>query len=106
MALIAVVGSTTKCPLVTPGVPPVPHTAGGIVGPPGIPTVLVEGKPVACIGHPVICAGPPPHPDIIVGQPPPPKVLIGGLPVAREGDLTQQGGKIAKSLAATVEIGG
>ena len=29
-----------QCPMVTPGVPPVPHVGGPIVGP-GMPTVLI-----------------------------------------------------------------
>lgn len=106
MAKIAVVGSISKCPLQTPGIPPIPHAAGGVGMPPGQPTVLVEGKPVLCIGDQVLCAGPPPHPDVIVGMPPPPKVLVGGMPVAREGDLTAMGGTVKQSLAMTVEVGG
>jgi uncharacterized Zn-binding protein involved in type VI secretion len=59
------------CPLVTPGVPPVPHVGGPIVGP-GAPTVLIGGLPAARVGDSVTCVGPPD--SIVAGMP---TVLIG-----------------------------
>jgi uncharacterized Zn-binding protein involved in type VI secretion len=46
------------CPMVTPGVPPVPHVGGPITGP-GMPTVLIGGLPAACVGDLCVCVGPP-----------------------------------------------
>ena len=37
------------CPMVTPGVPPIPHVGGPIVSP-GAPTVLIGGLPAARMG--------------------------------------------------------
>ena len=34
------------CPMVTPGVPPIPHVGGPIIGP-GVPNVLIGGIPTA-----------------------------------------------------------
>ncbi|TGA86236.1 PAAR domain-containing protein, partial [Streptomyces palmae] len=31
----------------------------GTIGPPGVPTVLIGGKPAATVGTPHICAAPP-----------------------------------------------
>jgi uncharacterized Zn-binding protein involved in type VI secretion len=46
------------CPMVTPGVPPIPHVGGPIVGP-GSPTVLIAGMPAARLGDTCVCVGPP-----------------------------------------------
>ncbi|WP_066796780.1 PAAR domain-containing protein, partial [Sphingomonas soli] len=46
------------CPMVTPGVPPVPHVGGPITGP-GMPNVLIGGMPAACLGDICVCVGPP-----------------------------------------------
>jgi uncharacterized Zn-binding protein involved in type VI secretion len=59
------------CPMVTPGVPPIPHVGGPISGP-GVPTVLIGGMPAACVGDMAVCVGPPS--TIIMGCP---TVLIG-----------------------------
>lgn len=76
------------CPMVTPGVPPIPHV-GGPVLPPGAITVLIGGMPAARIGDMCVCIGPP---DVIVmGYP---KVLIKGPPAARLGDMTAHGGTL------------
>jgi len=77
------------CPMVTPGVPPIPHVGGPITGP-GIPNVLIGGMPAATIGDMCVCVGPP---DVIaMGST---GVLIGGKPAARMGDQTAHGGMIA-----------
>ena len=34
------------CPMQTPGLPPIPHVGGPVIGP-GVPTVLIVGKGVA-----------------------------------------------------------
>lgn len=87
------------CPMVTPGVPPVPHVGGPIIGP-GAPTVLIAGMPAAVMGDSCVCTGPPD--SIIKGSA---TVLIGGKPAARMGDSTAHGGTIVLG-APTVMIGG
>ena len=52
------VGDMHTCPMVTPGVPPVPHVGGPIL-PPGSPMVLIGGQPAARLGDMAVCTGPP-----------------------------------------------
>jgi uncharacterized Zn-binding protein involved in type VI secretion len=87
------------CPMVTPGVPPVPHVGGPITGP-GAPTVLIGGLPAAVVGDMCVCVGPPD--TIVKGSA---TVLIGGKPAARMGDTTAHGGSIVLGYP-TVMIGG
>ena len=82
-----------------PGVPPIPHVGGPILGP-GVPTVLVAGLPAAVVGDMALCVGPPD--SLVKGST---TVLIGGMPAARMGDSTAHGGEIVLG-APTVEIGG
>jgi uncharacterized Zn-binding protein involved in type VI secretion len=77
------------CPMVTPGVPPIPHVGGPITGP-GAPTVLIGGMPAAVMGDMCVCTGPPD--SIIMGSL---GVFIGDKPAARMGDPTAHGGMIA-----------
>ncbi len=86
------------CPMVTPGVPPIPHVGGPIL-PPGCPTVLIGGLPAARVGDMALCVGPPDV--IVVGAF---TVLIGGQPAARMGDQTAHGGAIVMGFP-TVLIG-
>jgi uncharacterized Zn-binding protein involved in type VI secretion len=37
------------CPMLTPGVPPIPHVGGPVTGP-GCPTVLIGSMPAARLG--------------------------------------------------------
>ena len=87
------------CPMVTPGLPPIPHVGGPLLGP-AVPTVLVGGLPAAVLGDMAVCVGPP---DAVVQGSA--TVLLGGRPAARLGDLTAHGGQIALGLP-TVLIGG
>ncbi|MCB0650415.1 MAG: PAAR domain-containing protein [Saprospiraceae bacterium] len=87
------------CPMQTPGLPPIPHVGGPIVGP-GEPTVLIGGLPAAVMGDMVICVGPPD--SIVKGSA---TVMIGGKPAARMGDPTAHGGTIVLGCP-TVMIGG
>ena len=87
------------CPMVTPGVPPIPHVGGPISGP-GCPTVLIAGMPAARATDMAVCVGPP---DLIAKGSA--TVLIGGMPAARMGDLTAHGGNIVIGCP-TVLIGG
>ncbi|HEY6134195.1 MAG TPA: PAAR domain-containing protein [Rubrivivax sp.] len=87
------------CPMVTPGLPPVPHVGGPVVGP-GVATVLIGMLPAAVLGDTAVCVGPP---DMIVKGSA--TVLIGGRPAARLGDPTAHGGSIALGCP-TVMIGG
>ena len=93
------IGDMHTCPMVTPGVPPIPHVGGPITGP-GCPTVLIGGKPAAVMGDMAVCTGPPD--SIIIGSA---TVLIGGKPAARMGDQTAHGGVIVLG-EPTVLIGG
>jgi uncharacterized Zn-binding protein involved in type VI secretion len=87
------------CPMVTPGVPPIPHVGGPISGP-GCPTVLIAGMPAARATDMAVCVGPP---DLIaLGSV---TVLIGSMPAARMGDMTAHGGNIVIGCP-TVLIGG
>jgi uncharacterized Zn-binding protein involved in type VI secretion len=56
-------GDMHVCPMVTPGVPPIPHVGGPILGP-CVPTVLIGAMPAATLGDMALCVASPP--DIIV----------------------------------------
>jgi uncharacterized Zn-binding protein involved in type VI secretion len=86
------------CPMVTPGLPPIPHVGGPIVGP-GCPTVLIQSMPASVMGDMCICVGPPD--TIIMGST---GVFFGGMPAARMGDPTAHGGSIVLGCM-TVLIG-
>ncbi len=88
-----------QCPMVTPGLPPIPHVGGPISGP-GEPTVLITNLPAARVGDMLVCVGPPD--TIAKGSS---SVMIGKKPAARMGDQTAHGGQIALG-APTVLIGG
>jgi uncharacterized Zn-binding protein involved in type VI secretion len=78
----------------------------GVIGPPGVPTVLIAGMPAATVGTMHICSFPPPavHPPTPIAKGSA-TVLIGGLPAARMGDLAGCGAPIVLG-APTVLIGG
>ena len=88
-----------QCPMVTPGIPPIPHVGGPILGP-CAPTVLIGGLPAARLSDMALCVGPPDN--IVKGSA---TVLIQGLPAARLGDTCAHGGAIVMGFP-TVEIGG
>lgn len=89
------------CPMVTPGVPPIPHV-GGPVLPPGVPTILVGMLPVAPVGNTALCVGPP---DVLAkgsGT-----VLVSKRPCVRIlMDTTAHGGMVAGPGCPTVLVGG
>jgi len=87
------------CPLLTPGLPPIPHVGGPIVGA-GVATVLIAGMPASVVGDTLVCVGPPD--SAVKGST---SVLIGGRPAVRMGDQTAHGGTIALGCP-TVMIGG
>lgn len=91
-------GDFHTCPMVTPGVPPIPHVGGPITT--GSPTVLIGSMPAAVVGGMATCVGPPD--SIAVGSA---TVLIGNMPAARIGDSTVHGGVIMVGFP-TVIIGG
>lgn len=99
MPLAARLTDMHVCPLVTSGLPPVPHAGGPVVGP-GVTTVLIGGLPAAVMGDTAACVGPPD--TIVTGSA---TVFIGGKPAARMGDTTAHGGCIVLGLP-TVMIGG
>jgi len=92
------IGDMHACPMLTPGVPPVPHVGGPIMGP-GVPNVLIGGKPASVLGDMATCTGPP---DAVVKGSA--GVMIGGRPAARMGDTCAHGGAITLG-APTVLIG-
>ena len=92
------VGDMHMCPMVTPGLPPIPHVGGPITGP-GCPSVLIGGMPAAVMGDMCVCVGPPD--TIVLGST---GVFIGGKPAARMGDQCAHGGAITLGCP-TVFIG-
>ncbi|WP_174280173.1 PAAR domain-containing protein [Sphingomonas bacterium] len=91
-------GDMHVCPMVTPGVPPVPHVGGPIL-PPCSVTVLTGMIPQARITDMCVCVGPPD--TIAKGSA---TVLVNSLMAARMGDLCLHGGSIVIGLP-TVLIG-
>ena len=86
------------CPMQTPGIVPIPHVGGPIVGP-GAATVLIGGLPAAVEGDMCVCIGPPDK--ISKGSA---TVTFEGKAAARMGDATAHGGKLL-SMCPTVLIG-
>ncbi|MCE9881778.1 PAAR domain-containing protein [Hafnia paralvei] len=82
------VGDMHVCPMVTPGVPPIPHV-GGPISSPACATVMIGGVPAAALGSMAVCVGPPD--SIVMGST---TVMIGGKPAARMGDSCAHGGTI------------
>ena len=99
MPLAARLTDMHTCPMQTPGVPPIPHVGGPIIGP-GIATVLVGKLPASVVGDSLVCVGP--LDSIVKGSA---TVMIGGMPAARMGDTTAHGGSIVLGCP-TVMIGG
>lgn len=93
------VGDMHVCPMVTPGVPPIPHVGGPIL-PPGAPTVLIGGMPAAVAMGQAVCVGPP---DILVKGSM--TVLIMGRPAVRMGDSCAHGGAVVMGFPMVL-IGG
>lgn len=90
------VGDNHVCPM-TDG--PKPHV-GGLVLPPGTPTVLIGGMPAAAMGDTCLCVSPIPN-SIALGSL---GVFIGGRPAARMFDKTLHGGTLMTGTP-TVLIG-
>ena len=98
MPLAARIGDMHVCPMVTPGVPPVPHVGGPVSM--GAPTVMTGFMPQARLGDMLVCVGPP---DVVaMGSM---TVIVCGQPAARMGDPTVHGGTIVIGCP-TVIIGG
>ncbi len=87
-------GDMHVCPMLTPGVPPIPHVGGPIVL--GSPMVLIGGMPAARMGDMLVCVGPPD--TIALGCP---TVLIGegGSGAASGGSAGFKGSAVAKASA-------
>ncbi len=64
-------GDMHVCPMLRPGLPPIPHVGGPVTL--GSATVLIGGQPAARMGDLAVCTGPPD--SIMSGCP---TVLIGG----------------------------
>ncbi|HAQ18758.1 MAG TPA: type VI secretion protein [Prolixibacteraceae bacterium] len=99
MGLAARLTDMHTCPMQTPGLPPIPHVGGPIVGP-GVSNVLIGKLPAAVLGDMLVCVGPPD--SIVKGSA---TVMINGKPAARMGDSTAHGGSIVLGCP-TVMIGG
>lgn len=99
MGMAARISDMHTCPMQTPGVPPIPHVGGPVLGP-GAPTVLIGKMPAAVVGDTAVCVGPPD--TLIKGSA---TVLICGKPAVRMGDTTAHGGNIVIGCP-TVLIGG
>ncbi|MES2004839.1 MAG: PAAR domain-containing protein [Bacteroidota bacterium] len=87
------------CPTLSPGLVPIPHVGGPIVGP-GAPTVLIGKLPAAVMGDNAVCVGPPD--SIVKGSA---TVMICGKPAVRVGDSCAHGGSVMMGFP-TVLIGG
>ena len=92
------VGDMHVCPMITPGVPPIPHVGGPVITP-GTPTVLKGGVPVATVTSMCVCVGPPD--SIVMGSP---TTLIGGMPSGRVMSPTAHGGMVMVGIP-TVLVG-
>ncbi|MFF5720854.1 PAAR domain-containing protein [Streptomyces buecherae] len=77
----------------------------GVVGGPGVPTVLIGGRPAATVGTPHTCTSPALHPPSPLRPPGSTSVFIGGRPAARVGDAAGCGSPIVAGCP-TVLIGG
>ena len=99
MSFAARMNDMHVCPMQTPGVPPIPHVGGPLMGP-GAPTVLIGKMPAALLGDMGTCVGPPD--SVMMGSA---TVLISKKPAARMGDTCAHGGTIVVGLP-TVLIGG
>lgn len=86
------------CPMLTPGLPPIPHVGGPVSGP-GAPTVLIGGMPAARVGDMCVCVGPP---DSIVSGAF--TVLIAGQPAAHISSACAHGGVVVMGCP-TVLVG-
>lgn len=100
MPFAARVSDNVICPMVTLGVPPIPHVGGPIM-PPSAATVLIGGLPATNLDGMTTCAGPPG--SIAKGSS---SVQICGKPVARVSDTAGHGGMISPPGCPTVLISG
>ena len=94
------IGDMHVCPMLTPGVPPIPHVGGPITL--GSPMVLIGGMPAARMGDMLVCVGPPD--TIALGCP---TVLIGegGSGSASGGGAGSSGASSASASAKTALSG-
>ncbi|NVB38060.1 PAAR domain-containing protein [Pseudenhygromyxa sp. WMMC2535] len=96
MPFAARVGDPHLCPATAP----IPHI-GGVIMPPGVPTVLIGSKPAATVTGSCLCPVGPPN-SITKGST---TVTFGNKPAARMGDPTAHGGLIIMGCP-TVLVGG
>ena len=84
-----------------------PTSHPGTIAGPGVPTVLVHGRPAAVQTDVHVCSMPPtagPHPPgpFVKGSA---SVLVGGVPALRQGDVSTCGATILVG-APDVQVGG
>lgn len=82
-----------------------PTAHPGVIGPPGVSSVLIGGQPAATVGTAHQCSSPAAHPPSALAPPGSTTVLIGGRPAARAGDLSACGSAVV-SGCPSVLIGG
>jgi uncharacterized Zn-binding protein involved in type VI secretion len=92
-------GDMHVCPMVTPGLPPIPHV-GGPVLPPCSVTVFTGKMPQARITDLCTCVGPP---DVLLKGSA--TVFVNKLMAVRVGDTSAHGGSVVVGCF-TVLIGG
>ena len=97
---VAGIASFHMCPMLTPGVPPIPHVGGPVVAP-SAPTTLFGKKPAAGMTSLAVCVGPP---DVVVKGSA--TVLAGKKPVSRIMDSSAHGGMLMAPACPTVIVGG
>jgi uncharacterized Zn-binding protein involved in type VI secretion len=95
MPFAARVTDKHACPIPAP----IPHV-GGVIIPPGVPTIMIGSLPAATVGSTCLCPGSPNK--IAKGST---TVVLGSKPAARMGDATAHGGAIMTGCS-TVLIGG
>ncbi|MFJ6520509.1 PAAR domain-containing protein [Streptomyces filamentosus] len=82
-----------------------PTAHPGVIGPSGVPSVLIGGRQAATVGTAHQCSSPAAHPPSALAPPGSATVLIGGRPAARVGDLSGCGSAIVAGCASVL-IGG
>ncbi len=82
-------GDFHVCPMVIPGVPPIPHIGGPITS--SSANVFIGGMPAARVGDSCLCPPVGPSDAVAMGSV---TVRINGMPAARMGDACAHGGAI------------
>jgi uncharacterized Zn-binding protein involved in type VI secretion len=90
------VGDMHVCPMVTPGLPPIPHAGGPIIM--GSPTVFIGGMPAARMTDLAVCTGPL---DVIISGCPNVLIGVGGASKPNKYGLKYIKSRYKKSVVIT-----